>query len=181
MDAMAGIKQGYTAVACIAALWVAPATRAAQPHEHGLAQLDVVVQAQRVVIELDTPLDNLLGFERAPRTDAERAKAAAVVARLRDATALFRIDPSAGCSLARVELNSAALSLGTAAPSASEHAGLTGTFEFRCSAGARAGFVEVGLFDAFAGLKRLDLQVATPRGQLKATLRRPATRVALAR
>ena len=183
---MAGIRQGCAAGALVAALLGAQAAPAAKAHEHGVAQLDVAVQAQRLIIELDTPLDNLLGFERAPRSDAERDKAAAAVARLRDAALLFRIDAAAGCSLARVELNSAALGLGlgpaaAAAAGAAEHGDLSATFEFRCTAGARAGFVEVGLFDAFPGLKRLDLQVATPKGQLKAILRRPATRVALAR
>jgi hypothetical protein len=181
---MAGIRESGAAVVLVAAWLGAQAAPAAQAHEHGVAQLDVAVQAQRLVIELDTPLDNLLGFERAPRSDAERDKAAAAVARLRDAAVLFRIDAAAGCTLARVELNSAVLGLGTAAgatPGAAEHGDLSATFEFRCTAGARAGFVEVGLFDAFPGLKRLDLQVATPRGQLKATLRRPASRVALAR
>ena len=155
--------------------------QSAGPHAHGVAQLDVAVSANRLSIELDTPLDNLLGFEHAPRTDAERAKAAALVARLRDGASLFRIDSAAGCTLAAVDLRSAPLSLGQASPAATEHGDLLARFDFHCTAGARAGHVEVGLFDAFAGLKRLDLQVATPRGQLKATLHRPASRVALVR
>ena len=169
----------------------AQVAQAAQPHEHGVARLDVAVDAGRVSIELDTPLDNLLGFERAPRTDAERDKATALVARLRAADALFRIDAAAGCTLLKVDLRSAALQLSIAAasaaaspaasPVASEHSDLNAVFEFRCKNGTRAGFVEVGLFDAFAALKRIELQVVTPRGQLKATLRKPASRVMLVR
>ena len=173
----------------------AQVAQAAQPHEHGVARLDVAVDAGRVSIELDTPLDNLLGFERAPRTDAERDKATALVARLRAADALFRIDAAAGCTLLKVDLRSAALQLSIAAasaaaspaaspvasPAASEHSDLNAVFEFRCKNGTRAGFVEVGLFDAFTALKRIELQVVTPRGQLKATLRKPASRVMLVR
>ena len=48
---------------------------AAKAHQHGVARLDVAVEATRVTLYLDTPLDNLLGFERAPRTDAERKAA----------------------------------------------------------------------------------------------------------
>jgi hypothetical protein len=158
---------------------------AAGAHEHGVARLDVAVEAGRIVVELDTPLDNLLGFERAPRTDAEKAKADAAVARLRDAAALFRIDGNAGCTLGTVELNSAPLGLGKAAKdskaAAGDHGDLEGSFEFRCKAGTKAAFLEVALFEAFPQLKRIDLQVATPKGQLKATLRRPASRVVLAR
>ena len=170
------------AILCLATAGLAGTATAAPAHEHGVAHLDVGVEASRVVLLLDTPLDNLLGFEHAPRNDAERQKAEAALARLRDGAKLFRIDPAAGCTLARVELISAALGLGKADATGKDgHGDLEGQFEFRCTSGAMASFVEVRLFDAFAGFKRLDLQVATPRGQMKATLRRPQTRVALAR
>ena len=164
-------------------LIVAAAAHAAPPHEHGVARLDVAVEAGRVSIEFDTPLDNLLGFERAPRSDAERDKVTALVARLRAGDVLFRIDAAAGCSLEKVDLVSAPIGLGKerSAAAVGDHADLNGSFDFRCKDGARAGFVEIGLFDAFPGLKRIDLQLATPRGQIKAVLRRPASRVALVR
>ena len=38
---------------------------------------------------LELPLDSLLGFERAPRTDAERKAAADVLARLRSGGTLY--------------------------------------------------------------------------------------------
>ena len=180
---------GLLEVLGLAALLAAAPTQAAQPHEHGVARLDVAVDAGRVSIQLDTPLDNLLGFERAPRTDAEREKVAAVLTRLRAGESLFRVDAAAGCTLAKVELVSALLELelgkagavSQASIPASDHADLSGVFEFHCKNGARAGFVEVGLFEAFPALKRIELQVVTPKGQLKAVLRKPASRVALMR
>lgn len=174
-----------TPFVAMAALAGATPALAASPHEHGVARLDVAVDAGRVSFSLETPLDNLLGFERAPRTDAERAKADDAVARLRDAARLFRIDSAAGCTLAKVDLVSAALGLGRGpAPAAAAkegHADLDGQFDFQCTAGARAGFVELGLFDAFPALKRIELQLVTPKGQMKVTLRRPQSRVALVR
>ena len=164
----------------IALLIAAPAL-AAPAHQHGVAALDVGVEPGRVTLELDTPLDNLLGFEHAPRSDAERERAAAVLKKLNAADGLFRIDSAAGCTLGKVTLVSPALGLGGTPPDKDGHADLQGRFEFTCKAGNKAGFVEVGLFDAFASLKRIDLQVVTPRGQLKATLVKPASRVALVR
>lgn len=171
------------ALLALAASATLHAAHAGKAHEHGVARLDIGVEAGRVVIELDTPLDNLVGFERAPRTDAERAAVAAAVARLRDAAALFRIDSAAGCKVGKVELVSAPLGLGpsTAAPKDGAHADLEGSFEFGCTAAPRAGAVEVGLFEAFPRLQRLEVQVATPRGQIRATLRRPNARIALPR
>ena len=171
----------HLATLIAASLLILGTARAGGAHEHGVARLDVAVDAKRVSILLETPLDNLLGFERAPRSDAERDKVKATLARLRDGAALFRIDPAAGCALAQVELVSAPLQLGPAVAATGDHGDLEGSYQFNCVAGAKAGFVEVGLFDAFAGLKRVELQVVTPRGQMKATLRRPASRVVLAR
>ena len=77
----------------------------------------------------------------------------------------------------------AALKLGdaAAAPAPEGHADLEARFDFDCKQGGRAASVEVGLFEAFKRLQRLDLQLATPRGQMKAVLQRPASRVALVR
>ncbi|MDZ7590084.1 MAG: DUF2796 domain-containing protein [Rubrivivax sp.] len=170
-------------IGCALALSAGGPALAAKAHQHGTARLDIAVDAGRVSIVFDTPLDNLLGFERAPRTDAERQQAEAAVAVLRNAGRLFRIDPAAGCTLAKVELASAALKLGDGggAPAQDGHADLEGRFDFDCKQGGRAAQVEVGLFDAFKGLQRLELQVVTPKGQMKATLVRPASRVALVR
>jgi hypothetical protein len=173
-------------LAVATAMTLAGPAGAAQPHQHGVAQLNVVVEPARVTLELDTPLDNLLGFERAPRTDAERDKAAAAVATLRAGDTLFRLAGAAGCSMAKVELQSAALALGPQPAAGSKdaregHAELEGLYEFKCKDGSKASFLEVGLFEAFPGFKRIELQVVTPRGQVKATLVRPASRVQLVR
>ena len=57
-------------------------------HEHGVAVLRVVSEGATLMIEFVSPLDNLVGFEHAPRTDAQRTALRAAQARLRDAAAL---------------------------------------------------------------------------------------------
>lgn len=156
------------------------AQAAGKAHVHGVAKLDVAVEATKITLQLESPLDNLLGFERAPRTDAERRQADALVARLKAADAVFRIDPAAQCSLAKVELASAALKLGQPDPSQEGHADIDGTFEFNCADAAKAAFIDVGLFE-FKRMQRLEVQVAGPKGQFKRDLKRPATRIVLTR
>lgn len=46
---------------------------------------------------------------------------------------------------------------------------------------AKAAYIDVMLFDAFARLKRIHIQAVTPRGQFKRTLVAPARRVELVR
>jgi hypothetical protein len=175
---MGHLARTTAALALAAGVGVAQAGKA---HEHGIARLDVAVDPTRVTLLLEMPLDSLLGFERAPRTDAERALADAAIAKLRAAATLFRIDSAAQCGAARVELRSASLGLGGAGEPANGHDDVEASIEFSCKDGNKAGFVEVGLFDAFARLQRIDVQTATRKGQLKATLQRPTSRVPLAK
>ena len=162
------------------ALSLAGPAWAGKAHEHGAARLDVALDGTTLTLALDTPLDGLLGFERAPRSDAERRAAEKAVATLRAADQLFAIDPAAGCALASVTLESAALKLGSApAASADGHGDLEGEFVFRCR--AAPAFVDAGLFQAFARLSRIDVQVAAPKGQHKQVLKRPAQRIDLLR
>ncbi len=154
-----------------------------RPHVHGVTQVSIAVETGKITIALGAPLDNLLGFEREPRGVAEQRRAHTAVAALKAADTLFRFTPQAGCAVAGVELRSAALKLG--APDASQspdgHGELDGTYVFSCTDSAQAAEVDVGLFDAFIRMQRLQIQVVTPRGQFKRDLKRPAKRVSLVR
>ena len=154
------------------------AQAAGKAHVHGIAKLDVAVESTKITLQLESPLDNLLGFERAPRTDAERQQADALVTRLKAAAAMFRIDPAAQCTLGKVDLASSALKLGQPDPSEEGHADIDGTFEFDCADASKAAYIDVGLFD-YKRLQRLEVQVAAPKGQFKRDLKRPATRIVL--
>lgn len=154
----------------------------AAPHVHGAAQLDVATEPKRISLQLHAPLEALLGFERAPRSAAERRLADTVLARLKAADALFKVDPAAGCRIGGVEIDAAPLAPRPPAPSAGDdHADLEASYRFDCDDAARATYIDVGLFDAFARMQRIEVQLATPRGQFKRTLQRPAKRIALSR
>lgn len=159
---------------------LAASALAGKPHEHGAARLDVALDGSTLTIALETPLDGLLGFERAPRSEAEKRSAAAAVATLRAADALFTIDPAARCRATGVTLNSAPLQLGSAAPAQDDgHGDLDGEFVFRCE--AAPAWIDAGLFKAFPRMARLDVQVAAPKGQRRLVLDRPAQRIELPR
>ncbi|WP_325481379.1 DUF2796 domain-containing protein [Piscinibacter sp.] len=161
---------------------LAPAM-AASPHQHGAARLDVAVEGERITLSFESPLDNLVGFERAARTDAERQRAEAAVAQLKAADAMFTIDGAAQCTPVKAELNSAALALGSGADAdhGDGHAEIEGLYEFDCKNASRAGFIDVGLFEAFPRMRRIDVQVVAPKGQMKAVLKRPSRRISLVR
>ena len=163
------------------ALCIAPA--AAQPaqhaHVHGQLKLDVAVDVQTLTVSIDSPLDNIVGFERAPRTDAERKTAQQAVAQLRAADKLFGIDPAADCKLGQVDLDAPVLGLGQAkAGEPAGHADLEGSFTFECRSPVQARFIDIALFEVFRNVRQIDVQIATPDGQYQRTLKRPAKRLA---
>jgi hypothetical protein len=150
-------------------------------HEHGVARLDIAVEARQIVVQFDSPLDNLVGFERAPRTDAERKRADEAVARLKDGDKMFQFDAGAGCKMVRFSLDSPALGYGSASPGekdSADHADLLATWEFQCADASKAAQVDVGLF-AFNPLKIVQVQLALPKAQAKRELKRPKNRILL--
>ena len=78
------------------------------PHEHGHGTLDVVVEGEDLAVELRMPGVNVVGFEHAPGTDAEREAVRQALARFRDPAAVLVPSPGAECEPERVE---AALSI----------------------------------------------------------------------
>ncbi len=157
---------------------------AGKAHEHGALKLDVAIAGNKLTIAMEAPMDNLLGFERAPRTDAERKAGADVLTRLRmpdKGTPLFATDAAAQCILAKAEVQAPVLEPGAQPAPKDEHADLEAHYEFTCSRPDALRTLDVGLFDAYQRIQRIDVQVAGPKGQAKATLKRPARKVQLAR
>ncbi len=174
----------------------APSRRHSQHgHVHGEARLGVAIQDKTVTIEFAAPLDSVLGFEHRPRTPAQRQAADALLARLKSAQDLFRFDAAAGCVLTRsgvaadaleapapaTSAASAAAGKGAGAAAGNEHAELEASLEFTCTQPERLAAVEIGLFQAFARLRRLDVDVASAKGQWKRSLTRPERTLRLTR
>lgn len=169
---------------------------AGKAHEHGVVRLDVSIEGSRVTIDMTAALDNWLGFERAPRTDAERKAAAEVLARLRSPSQgapLFALNAQAQCQLAQAEVSAPVLEPAAkpaAAPAAppppaakggAEHADLEASYRFQCAQPAQLRTLDLGLFEAYKRIHRIEVQVAGQTGQSKVTLRRPARSVTLTR
>lgn len=169
-------------------------------HAHGAASLQVAVDGNLLTLNFESPLDNLVGFEHAPRTDRQKAAVRRMAEQLHKAEGLFVPTPAANCAPASVKLESPVIEAsllradggkdrapakggepppakGAGQSGASGHAELEGTFVFRCAKAESLRDLEVRLFDRFSGLRRLDVQVAAPKGQKSARLSPSARRI----
>lgn len=178
-------KRFFELLAVIAALIHGHAS-AAGAHEHGAATLHAAIEADRLHLSFSSPLDNLVGFERAPRNDKEREAVKRMVERLRSPERLFVPTPEARCTRSSVDLDSPVIDpklLGNAAkpaPSKSasgSHASIEAEIAFRCERAQALSGIDVKAFDAFPHLKRIDAQVAGAKKQAGAKLTPRNTRL----
>ncbi|WP_198320908.1 DUF2796 domain-containing protein [Azohydromonas aeria] len=149
-------------------------------HEHGVVRVQVGVDGPRLELALQAPLDSLLGFERAPRTDAERRAAEQALATLRQPQSWLQPDAAAGCTLETSNVDPGVLAPGAPAPR-DGHAEVEASYAWRCAQPQALRGLEIGLFDAFRRLQRIEVEVADANGQGRSTLKRPARVVKLQR
>ena len=74
------------------------------PHEHGHGALDIVLEGEDLVAELRIPAVNVIGFEHAPRDDAELETVRNAIARFSDAAAVLVPTADAECEIEDVEV-----------------------------------------------------------------------------
>ena len=132
-------------------------------HDHGAGKLDVTIEKDRITINLELPLDVLVGFERAPRNDKERQALTAAGAKLKDGATLFSPTPAAACKLTKAELSLPFAEGAKAAPG--EHADADASYEFACAQPKDLVGIETTLFKQFSRLYRLETQRVGPTGQ----------------
>jgi hypothetical protein len=85
---------------------LAAAAASSGAHVHGLARLTVTIDRTTLTITLESPLDNLLGFEHEPRTAEQHAALADMVAALESPARMFTPSAAAGCVPAAAVLES---------------------------------------------------------------------------
>ena len=153
------------------ALFAVPLAHAEHAHVHGVAELSIAVDGNMLQLDLDSPLDNLTGFEHAPRNEKEKQALQAAAAKLRKPETLFSPTAAAHCVPQPPQLTIPFTEAKpSAAPAQDSHADVEASFSFRCNTPAALKDIEVTMFDAFPGLQKLKVQLATPRGQSAATL-----------
>jgi hypothetical protein len=155
---------------CIAG---AHAEDAGQPkqaaHVHGIAHMTIAAEGSNVLIELSSPAASLIGFERAPRTDEERATLALAKENLMAGDAMIRMNIEAACRLETADVEADSADNGAHGAHAHEddhaHADFHVSYSFVCDRPDALGSAALGLFSGFPALERVLVQYVTAEGQ----------------
>jgi hypothetical protein len=150
-------------------------------HLHGIASLQIAVDGSTLTLRLRTPLENLVGFEHAPRTEQQKKAIADMEQSLHMPPSHFAPTAAAGCTPVATKLDSpfpaaaktdvrrsddqAQAAARKESKERDVHAELSAEFVFRCQNPDRLQGIEVKLFDSFRKLRRVDVELAGPRGQ----------------
>ncbi|MFZ6679197.1 DUF2796 domain-containing protein [Undibacterium sp. Tian12W] len=146
-------------------------SNAHEAHVHGSATVLLAQDGNKLTLEFDSPLDNLLGFEHAPRTDKQKQAAKALLDLMQKPDTLLKLNAEADCQLATVKVVAPVLQTTVATTAAKdEHANLHAEYEYACTKVAALKSLQLSLFDAFPAIHKVDAQMAGARGQVAATL-----------
>ncbi|MGL6618662.1 DUF2796 domain-containing protein [Aeromonas hydrophila] len=136
-------------------------------HEHGHGHLNLVLDGNQLMIELQAPAADLVGFEHAAKSDEEKVQYAKAMAQLKQPDALFRFDPAAGCKLTQQELQAAKENHDH---DDAGHADMGAMYTYTCATPAKLTGLEAILFSVYPSLEKLSVQGILPSGQTAAEL-----------
>ncbi|WP_223521887.1 DUF2796 domain-containing protein [Pseudomonas sp. GL-B-19] len=144
-------------------------------HEHGVGRLNAALDGQTLELELESPAMNLVGFEHAATTDADKAKVATVRAQLEKPLVLFNLPKAAGCVIAMQELESPLFGDKPDADDHDEdaknehhhdHSEIHAHYQFTCAApGALKNLDLANIFNTFPATQKIQVQLISPSGQ----------------
>ncbi|MGL4317415.1 MAG: DUF2796 domain-containing protein [Pseudomonas sp.] len=139
-------------------------------HEHGVASLNVALDGQTLEIQLESPAMNLLGFEHAASSAADKATVAAARAQLEQPAVLFSLPAAAHCTLAEKTLHSPLFGDHEQAEAehehSHEHADIDADYRFDCSAPEHLQAIDLTVFfQQFPATEKLNTQLIGPSGQ----------------
>ncbi|PRA54734.1 MULTISPECIES: DUF2796 domain-containing protein [Pseudomonas] len=151
-------------------------------HEHGVGRLNAALDGQTLELELESPAMNLVGFEHAASTPADKAKVAAVRAQLEQPLTLFGLPKAANCVLSEQELESplfgdkpedhVAHDHADEAKDADahehhhDHSEIHAHYQFTCTQPDALKTLDLApLFKTFPATQKIQLQLIGPNGQ----------------
>lgn len=102
-------------------------------HEHGVAKLNVVLDGNTLELGLDGPAMNLVGFEHAASTDADKTKVNAARQQLEQPLKLFGLDQAAGCTEENQELESPLFEASAKQAHGHQHADVDAHYQLTCA------------------------------------------------
>lgn len=178
----------------------AGAAVAAKRHEHGHADVEVVIDGRELHVHWRVPTESFMGFGYAPQTEADRATWQRSARDMKDAAQWLRPNAQAQCRVVDVDLD---LPCGEAAHDGhkheqehqqahahehrdqhehehehAQHSDIEWTVAFACQKPSALQQLEFDVFQRWPRLRVVHVQMVSPSGQTSADLKPEQNRLA---
>ena len=159
--------------------------RAHKAHVHGSGKLSLVAMDNQLMIEMEIPGYDIVGFEHNPSTDEQKKSVRSAIEFLQDSRLNIGIAKDARCT------PDGAGNVETGLESSNEdhhdehhvhhsggsdHAEFHIIYNFSCDDISELAYVEILTFSHFSNMEKLKAQAATESGQFSATITADSTR-----
>ncbi len=152
-------------------------------HVHGKITFSVALDGPTLLIELDAPAVNVVGFEHPPHTEAERSAVQRAAQLLRSGSGLIGLPAPAACQLSRSELTEPKWATEEegheAAGGTEEHADYEARLTYRCAHLEKLGWFEPWLLGKLLNVTEARIDLITPGGQRSESATDPHARILL--
>src|SRR5262245_23098305 len=155
-------------------------------HQHGHGTLNIAIEGNRVTMELEVPGADIVGFEHAATTSAQKDAVSASKTKLADPLQLFKVSAAANCRLQEANVEIVTGSEADKDSKAGKHAGKESSHsEFRalygleCTSPDKLAGIDFAYFNTFSAAKELEVNLTTSKGQTKFRVTRAKPRISL--
>ena len=127
-------------------------------HEHGVSVLKIASEKNMIEMELESPADDIVGFEHAPENAQQKEKISKALAIFKDMAGIFYPNQEAQC---KVTKNAAEFEV----DAASGHAGFHIKWHLTCANLSRIKTLSTSFFKLFPKAEEIEVEVASDAGQ----------------
>ena len=150
-------------------------------HVHGIAELNIAVEGQQLLIELKSPAANIMGFEHAPKDKQQHEIVEQAAMTLKQPKQIIKLPASAQCTLAYTDVESDLIDEPHKHAQHEEvedsHSEFNVSYGFNCQNITQLTSMEVTLFSRFAHMEKIKVQLITPDIQRATTLSPSSTKI----
>lgn len=140
-------------------------------HAHGAAKLDISIENNKIEADLEIPGMDLVGFEGAPKTAAQKENLKRMTDLMTNEYSLLMIDETAGCTVTKRKLETDNHD--------KTHSEYDFEIDYTCKDLSKVKTMDVNLFRDLESLNELTVQLVTHRSQKAVKLNRTNSKIEL--
>lgn len=156
--------------------------RQLESHEHGKADMAVVLEGSELQIEISSPAANIVGFEHAPVDEQQQQALTSVIAQLKQPERLFVFPEGSACNTVLAEVETTLVDSHDEHEheheneheaghdhegdrEGSDHSDFMLSYQFHCGSAELLNGFSLELFQYYPQMKHLQVQLIGPAGQ----------------